>query len=256
MKYIFSLVAIGSLIPALSANAQSLPNGKGRAEFQRVCSSCHSATMATTQHMSHDDWQGVVNDMVSRGAQGSQSDLDSIVTYLSTNFGKDAKPAASSAPPVQVSSPARAAVVASADVTALSVAEIAKAKELLNKNSCLSCHRVENEGAYQGPDLTDIGAHRTAEQIRASLVSPNADLLPQNRLVHLVTRDGKTVDGKILNQDGFSVLLIDASSNLVTYQKAGLREFKIIEKNPMPSYENKISAQDLTDLVRYLSSLQ
>jgi putative heme-binding domain-containing protein len=258
-KYIFSLAAIASLGFALNANAQSLPSGKGKAEFQRVCSACHSVNMATTQHMSRSEWQATVDDMVSRGAQGSQEDLDNIVTYLATNFGNNSHPTAASAPasaPAPAQPSVSAAAAAPAPVAPLSTAEIAKAKELLNKNSCLSCHRVENEGAYQAPDLTDIGAHRTPEQIRASLVSPNADLLPQNRLVHLVTNDGKTVDGKILNQDGFSVLLIDASSNLVTYQKANLREFKIIEKNPMPSYENKMSAQDLTDLVHYLSSLR
>lgn len=262
LKCVFSLAAIASLGFALNANAQSLPSGKGKAEFQRVCSACHSVNMATTQHMSRSEWQATVNDMVSRGAQGSQDDLDNIVTYLATHFGDHpapaaptpAAPAAPAPAPMQEQAPAAAATPA--NVVTLSAAEIAKGKDLLNKNSCLSCHRAGDEGAYQAPDLTDIGAHRTPEQIRTALVSPNAELLPQNRLVHLVTRDGKTVDGKILNQDGFSVLLIDSSSHLVTYQKAGLREFTIVEKNPMPSYENKMSAQDLTDLVHYLSSLK
>jgi putative heme-binding domain-containing protein len=111
-------------------------------------------------------------------------------------------------------------------------------------------------GSYTAPDLTDIGGHRTAEQIRASLVSPNKEVRPENRSVRLVTSEGKTVTGKLLNQDGFSVQLIDSASQLRSFQKAGLRQFTIVTENSMPSYANTMSAQDLTDLVQYLSSLK
>ena len=70
---------------ALMGHAQTLPAGKGRAEFQRVCSSCHSVSMATSQRMDQAQWTGVVNDMVSKGAQGTQQDFDNIVAYLTEN---------------------------------------------------------------------------------------------------------------------------------------------------------------------------
>jgi putative heme-binding domain-containing protein len=94
------------------------------------------------------------------------------------------------------------------------------------------------------------------EQLHASLVSPNKEVLPENRTVQLVTSDGKTVTGRLLNQDGFSMQLIDSSGQLRSLEKSGLREFTIVTTNPMPSYANKLSQQDLTDLVRYLSSLK
>ena len=50
--------------------------------------------MATTQRMTQAEWMGVVNDMVSRGAQGTQDELNNVVTYLATNYGKDKAPAA------------------------------------------------------------------------------------------------------------------------------------------------------------------
>ena len=138
----------------------------------------------------------------------------------------------------------------------LSEAEIAKATGLIKANGCLSCHRVDNMGSYVGPDLSDIGASRSAADIQAALVSPSKDVRPENRSVRLVTKDGKTVTGRILNQDGFSVQIIDSSSQLRSFQKASLREFTIVTANPMPSYADKMSAQDLTDLVHYLSSLK
>jgi putative heme-binding domain-containing protein len=252
LKYIFNLGSIACLSLAVAGHGQSLPDGKGKADFQRICSNCHSVSMATTQRMTQAEWMGVVNDMVSRGAQGTQDELNNVVTYLAANYGKDNAPAVN-APAAAAPAPAPAPAVIQ---TPLSEAEMAKGTNLLKANGCLSCHRVGDMGSYLGPNLTGIGANRSAEQIRAALVTPNKDVTPENRSVRLVTGDGKTVTGRILNQDGFSVQLIDSSDQLKSFQKAGLREFEIVTTNPMPSYATKMSAQDLTDLVHYLSSLK
>jgi putative heme-binding domain-containing protein len=235
---------------ALMGHAQTLPDGKGKAEFQRICSNCHSVSMATSQRMDQAQWTGVVNDMVSKGAQGTQQDFDNIIAYLTANYGKGAPPTAAPAPSP---TPAPEAVPLAAP---LSEAEIAKATGLIKANGCLSCHRVDNIGSYVGPDLSEIGASRSAADIQAALVSPSKDVRPENRSVRLVTKDGKTVTGRILNQDGFSVQIIDSSSQLRSFQKASLREFTIVTANPMPSYADKMSGQDFSDLVHYLSSLK
>jgi putative heme-binding domain-containing protein len=253
LNYVLNLGSIACLSLAVVSHAQSLPEGKGKADFQRICSNCHSVSMATTQRMTQAEWMGVVNDMVSRGAQGTQDELNNVVTYLAANYGKDKAPAADA--------PAANAAAAPAPPTALiqtplSEAEIAQGTKLLKANGCLSCHRVGDMGSYVGPNLTGIGASRSADQIHAALVTPGKDVNPENRSVRLVTGDGKTVTGRILNQDGFSVQLIDSSDQLRSFQKAGLRKFEIITTNPMPSYANKMSPQDLTDLVHYLSSLK
>jgi putative heme-binding domain-containing protein len=228
------------------AHAQSLPDGKGKAEFQRVCSGCHGVNMATSQRMDKAQWTSVVNDMVSRGAQGSQQDFDSIIGYLSANFAKDTPATATQPAPAAPSAPA---------MPALSEAEVAKANGIIRANGCLSCHRVAGAGAYTGPDLSDVGTRHTSDEIRTALVAPAKDVHPENRSVRLVTGDGTTVTGRILNQDGFSVQLIDTGSQLRSFQKAGLREFTILTANPMPSFADKISGDDLIVLVHYLSSL-
>jgi putative heme-binding domain-containing protein len=250
LQRIFSMALILCLAVAFVGKAQSLPEGKGKAQFQRICSGCHGVNMATSQRMTRAQWTAVVNDMVSRGAQGTHADLDNVVTYLAANFGSD-KPVANNAAPAQAAPPA-----AEQKETPLSEAEVSRGSELLKANGCLSCHRVGDKGAYVGPDLSDIGAYRSAEQIRSALVSPDKDVIPENRSVRLVTADGKTVTGRLLNQDGFSVQLIDSSSHLRAFQKARLREFTIVTANPMPSYANRMSAQDLNDLIHYLSSLK
>ena len=236
----------------MTANAQSLPAGSGKADFQRICSTCHTVDRATGQRMTRAEWAVVVSDMVARGAQGSSAELDNVVSYLSANFGKSNASAFYETPAHTAASAPQVA----AEEAPLSGEEISKAKRLIQENGCLSCHRVGETGSYVGPDLDAVGAHRSSEQLHASLVSPNKEVLPENRTVQLITSNGKTVTGRLLNQDGFSVQLIDSSSQLRSFEKSGLREFTIVTTNPMPSYADKLSPQDLTDLVRYLSSLK
>jgi putative heme-binding domain-containing protein len=240
---------------ALTANTQSLPAGSGKADFQRICSSCHSVDRGTSQRMTRAEWAAVVSDMVARGAQGSSAELDNVVSYLSANFGKsNAAPLA--AAPVAPAQASPSVPQATVEETPLSAEEISKAARLIEQNGCLSCHRVGEAGSYLGPDLDGVGAHRTPEQLHASLQSPKKEVLPENRTVRLVSSDGKTVTGRLLNQDAFSVQLIDSSGQLRSFARSGLHEYTIVTTNPMPSYADKLSAQDLNDLVRYLSSLK
>ena len=250
LAWVALLITIG--ISAF-ASGQALPDGRGKAEFERICTTCHVAAMSTRLGKSADDWKSVVADMTSRGAQGSQADLDNVVLYLSTNFGPGKGASASTAQTARA--PATVAVAAPTPGAALGTSDAEHAKRVISQNGCAACHRVGEEGSYVGPTLNGIGSRKTAEEIRAAIVSPQPTVQPSNRQVRLVGADGKTVSGKILNQDGYSVQMVQASGQLATYSKVGAREFTIIDANPMPSFAGKISGQDLDVLVRYLNSL-
>ena len=72
-----------------------LPEGRGKAEFKRICGDCHDVAIVTKLRLNADRWTGLVDDMVSRGAQGTQDEFDRISKYLAKNFGlKAAGPAA------------------------------------------------------------------------------------------------------------------------------------------------------------------
>lgn len=130
--------------------------------------------------------------------------------------------------------------------------------EILFKGSgnCGSCHRVNGKGPRTAPDLSDVGALRTAYSLMQSLVDPTAAMLPVNRSVRAITRDGKTITGRRLNEDTYTVQLIDDQEHLVSLEKANLREYRVIESSSMPSYKDKLSTKDLTDLVAYLLTLK
>jgi cytochrome c oxidase cbb3-type subunit III len=121
---------------------------------------------------------------------------------------------------------------------------------------CASCHAVNGKGPRVAPDLGDIGSMRTADLLHRTLLDPAAAMLPVSRSVRAVTKDGKTINGRRLNEDTYSVQLIDEQERLVSLNKSELREFQVLTATPMPSYKDKFSAQELADLEAYLLSLK
>jgi putative heme-binding domain-containing protein len=124
------------------------------------------------------------------------------------------------------------------------------------RGTCTRCHRVGAKGARVAPDLSDIGAIRNAGSLHRSLVDPTSQMMPINRPVRAVTRDGKVINGRRLNEDTYTVQIFDDQERLLSLNKADLREFTILTTSPMPSYKDQLSADDLADLVAYLLSLK
>jgi putative heme-binding domain-containing protein len=140
--------------------------------------------------------------------------------------------------------------------TTSNTAEIARGQAIFASKGCENCHRVNGKGSRVGPDLSNIGALRTPADIQRSILDPNAEILAENRSVRAVTRDGKTITGRILNEDTFSLQLIDSHENLVSLSKANLREYTFPKNSPMPSFRGKLSEQEIADLAAYLASLK
>jgi putative heme-binding domain-containing protein len=124
------------------------------------------------------------------------------------------------------------------------------------KGACMTCHRVNGEGSRVAPDLSEIGSVRSAVELQSSLLDPTAAMRPINRSVRAITRDGKTIIGRRLNEDTWSVQLIDAQERLVSLAKADLKEYTVIKTSSMPSYRGKLSAQELADVLAYLLTLK
>ncbi|HYR41578.1 MAG TPA: c-type cytochrome [Terriglobia bacterium] len=160
---------------------------------------------------------------------------------------------------------------ASGDMPALG--DAARGKQVFEgKGQCLSCHRVGENGSRVGPDLTSIGAPRRAlvffgppapaptpaaifQQLQRSLLDPDAEVAPANRTYRAVLKDGSAITGRLLNLDTFTIQLFDSKERLMTIPKSELREFTL-QKSPMPSYRDKLTDQELSDLLAYLFSLK
>lgn len=129
-------------------------------------------------------------------------------------------------------------------------------RALVTSSGCLNCHRIGDTGSRLGPNLSDIGDRRTPVRLERSIVAPDEEVLPENRFVSVVLKDGTTVRGRLLNHDALSVQLIDAKEQLRSFQANETRGYTILTKGLMPSFENKLEARQVADIVAYLSSLK
>jgi putative heme-binding domain-containing protein len=131
--------------------------------------------------------------------------------------------------------------------------------EFEHGGDCLSCHRLQTSsgstGGFLGPDLSNIGATRRSIDLENALTEPSAAVRTDERVV-VVTKDGKTFRGRLLNQDTYSVQLIDNMGDLQSIQRANLRQVEILTVSVMPNFADRFAPQELADLVSYLMTLK
>jgi putative heme-binding domain-containing protein len=134
--------------------------------------------------------------------------------------------------------------------------DAAKGKTIFEgKGECLNCHRVNGRGGRSGPDLSDIGELRRPADLEQSLIEPAAVVAPQNRIVRVMLRDGKSTAGRLLNQDTQSIQVLGQDEKPVSIPRATVRSVTD-EKSSMPSAKEKLDAHEIADLVSYLATLK
>jgi putative heme-binding domain-containing protein len=125
------------------------------------------------------------------------------------------------------------------------------------QGGCLGCHRVNGKGSRVALDLSDTGSLHPPAYLERALLDPasTAAEVPQSRLVRAVTKSGSTIVGRRLNEDTFTIQLIDSQEKLVSLEKADLRSLTVLPGSTMPSLEGKFADDQISDLVAYLASL-
>ena len=123
------------------------------------------------------------------------------------------------------------------------------------QEDCAQCHTVNTKGGGGAPDLSNIGWQRSATHLRRSLTAPNANVEPEWWGIRVTQTNGETTSGWRLDEDTFSIRLLDPDRNLLSFNKSELLAFERLEDSPMVSYEDILSEQEIDDLVAYLHSL-
>jgi putative heme-binding domain-containing protein len=133
--------------------------------------------------------------------------------------------------------------------------------------NCSLCHMVEGKGGRLGPELTGVGSSRTRSAIIDSVRNPSRRLawglteatkeFPQEyEMVAVVTADGQQIKGVTLNEDSFSVQIMDMNEQIHLLEKAKLRSFQKTRESAMPKYDaDVLSDKELEDIVAYLVSV-
>jgi len=242
-----ALLILAGLVPAALAQAPGTtgaPQPNGEQLYMENCAECHGP-----------EGDGVPNVDLGHGRfRRAMTDPELVGIVL--------RGIPNTAMPPNNFSEAQASVIvaylrAKASRAAASAGDAASGRAIFTgKGNCVSCHRVNGVGARIAPDLSEIGRLRHSADLERAIVDPDFMIVPSNRFVRLVTRDGATITGRLLNQDIFTVQLLDSKEQLRSVARSDLRELTFIDKSPMPSYRDKLSSQELTDLVSYLVSLQ
>jgi competence protein ComEA len=81
-------LTIGCVSVCLYGQYLKLPDGPGKATTQKVCGSCHGAELVLGRQDDREGWGTLVNDMIERGAKGTDDEFYEVVDYLATSFSK------------------------------------------------------------------------------------------------------------------------------------------------------------------------
>lgn len=151
----------------------------------------------------------------------------------------------------------RAGMNTNALALAVKVGDAARGRAIVQgKAGCLKCHRINDQGGRSGPDLSGVGTTRSPASIHQSLIDPSRSMLPLNRPVRVVTREGRIITGRRLNEDTYTLQLADEEGRLLSLSKSDLREYKVFTTSPMPSYKDTLTRDEIADVFAYLLSLK
>ena len=135
---------------------------------------------------------------------------------------------------------------------AVSIGDPAGGQKLFEAKGCPACHRVDGSGSRFAADLSDIGAIRSGEALHRALVDFSNTVVAGRRFVRAVTSDGRVITGRRLNEDTYTVQLMDDQERLVSLSKAQLREYTTSKISGRPAGKEKLTAEDRAHVIAYL----
>jgi len=248
--FLLAMLAAGATVGLAQHEATTSEIEAGRLQYANNCLRCHGP-----------DGDNVANADIGHGKFRRASTDAQLVQLIRNGIPNTAMAAINniSEPNAQlIVGYLRSMAATVAAVAALPAGNATRGKSIFEtKGACTGCHRVGDTGARSGPDLSEIGALRRTVELNRSILDPDAEIIPANRSIKVVMKDATTLTGRLLNQDSFTIQILDAKDEkLKSLSKSNLREFTFVEKSAMPSYKDKFSTQELADLISYLGSLK
>ncbi len=130
----------------------------------------------------------------------------------------------------------------------------------LGKGACLTCHSAALDGTplgsgRLGPDLSFIGATQSAGHLRESLIEPARQVSARYRRIRVTPASGAPYEGFLLNEDEYTIHLIDTRETIRSASKRDLRRIERPGGSSMPAYSS-LTASELDDTVSFLCSLK
>jgi putative heme-binding domain-containing protein len=120
------------------------------------------------------------------------------------------------------------------------------------RENCLTCHTIQRVGQQVGPELSGISS-RAREIVLHDILDPSAQISADYLGYIVLTKEGKTFEGLIVNQSNGSVRLRRAGGEETVVPAASIEQIRANNKSLMPDgFETKISPQAMGDLLAFL----
>lgn len=217
----------------------------GKQTFTSVCAACHGLDGRGSEKA-----PGIVGN--ARTQHRSDAELLRIVSEGKPGTGM---PAFRSLTPAQVRSVVRYLRAMQGDFEARKPpgdAECGK-KIFFGTGGCSSCHAMEGEGGFLGPELSSYGATRTAKAIREGILNRPRIALFGYQPAAVTTRDGTRIEGTLRNEDNFSLQLLTSDGKFHFFEKSDVERAEYLDRPLMPTnYGERMSPSEIDDLVSYL----
>ncbi len=132
--------------------------------------------------------------------------------------------------------------------------------------ACGTCHMVNGKGGRLGPDLSGAASGRSTEYLTDSLRVPSKRLAQgiseamkefsqEYETANVTAADGTKYVGVVLNEDAFTLQILDTRENLHSWEKSSLKSYEKTRQSLMPAYDEKaLPEKDLQDLLAFLAA--
>ncbi len=121
--------------------------------------------------------------------------------------------------------------------------------------NCRQCHQIAGVGTAVGPDLSGIGATQKPAEILESILKPSAKIDMKYRGKLLLTVDGVTMAGMVVEENPESMTIVEASGKPTTIPQAEIELIKPMDASVMPErLLSEFTAQQAADLLAYLAA--
>ena len=126
-------------------------------------------------------------------------------------------------------------------------------KIFYDKGQCSNCHMILGKGGFMAAELTSYARNRSADEIMQAIVNPDADLAATSRVVHVRTKDGKSLTGVVRTEDNLDITLQTEDGRYHFLSRSNLAAVNYTDHSLMPrDYGTRLTPKELDDLVAFL----
>lgn len=144
------------------------------------------------------------------------------------------------------------------DSIGFAASDFEQGKAMFSATLCAKCHTIGGQGGVAGPDLTQLGTRFSNKDMLESIIEPDKTISDQYGATVFYLKEGGTIMGRLTNEDEEQYYISQnpfSPQDIRKVPKKNVTKTRVSEVSPMlPGMINRLSPQELVDLMAYLKS--